>query len=255
MDNPKKSFDFSHPIEFSKFNAELDRQPKTKKTQTVEAKPTPANIKGRGMKQQQVLMVVFLLLISLIAAGAFSIMQTLRIQELESELNPGPEVAGVTTSVDGNNIIVGSGFSIIVEERTPEGFTLETDFGPIDYLNRSGSSTRLLAQVDKGGISLLTGIEVEVIEYDNKMEEAEFIETITEYLGSEYSLASEKVKVSEQFELSKFTPQSQDDPTYYATVTTDNYYLIGVYNQTAEYSEFIEYTRFTDSLVPGLWLN
>jgi hypothetical protein len=255
MDSPNKPFDFSHPIEFSKFDAELDRKPQTKVEKTSKPERTPAEIKNQGMKQRQVLLVVFLLLISLIAAGAFSIMQTLRIQELEEELNPGPEVAGVTTSLDGDNIIVGSGFSIIVEQKTPEGFKLETDFGPIDYLNQPGSTTSLLAQVDKGGVELLTGIVVEVVEYDNKLENEEFVERIQEYLGSSYSLTSERIQVSDQFELAKFIPQSQDDPTYYVTVTTDNYYLITLYNQTAEYPEFTDHTRFTDSLVPGLWLN
>jgi hypothetical protein len=253
-DQNKTEFDFSRPIEFSKFDAEIEPRHKPEEA----PKPVEQSAKQpkqKGLKNQQVLLIVFLLMVSLVVAGAFSIMQTLRIQELEEELNPGPEVAGITDSVDGDNIIVGSGFSIIVSEKTPEGFLLETDFGQVDLLDQSGSTTTFMAELDKGGAELLTGIQVQVVEYDNKLEIDEYIDLVEEYLGSDYSLSSERVKVSDQFELAKFVPQSQDDPVYYATVTTDNYYLISLYNQTSKYPEFTDHTRFTDSLIAGLWLN
>ncbi len=252
MNKLTEEFDFSQPIEFSKLGSEpnLEVKLKKQKSQTIDSQK-----KASDPKNQQVLVIVFILLVGLIAAGSFSIIQALRVQELENELNPGPEVAGVSNTDQGNNIIVGSGFSIIMDQPTPESFNLKTNFGSVNFLSKVGSTTQFLAQLEKGGLDLTTGIEVQIAEYDNKLDADQFIEEIDSTLGSSYTLGSEQIKVSDQFELAKFVSQSQDDPTYYATVTTENYYLIKIYNQTSEYSEFIDYSRFTDNLIPNLWLN
>lgn len=253
MEEKNNQFDFSQPVDFNILNDEAD--PKNTLEDKKNTKTTLIAKKPDNLKHHHILLVVFVLLVGLIVAGAFSINQTLRIQELENKNLKNAQVAGISEEVEVENIIVGSGFSIITDQKTPASFELKTEFGKIVYLNLQGSTTLLLARQEKGGTELITGLEVHVVEYDNKLTNDSFLVKMQEYLGTTYVLDSNKVKVSGQFELNKLNPKSKDDPVYYTTVTADNYYIIKLYNQTAPYSEFLSETRFTDQLVPSLWLN
>lgn len=253
MSSNSDEFDFSQPVDFGVLGGQATVRGHQGQADGATARSSKNN--PTHAKNHQIWVLIFVLLTGLIAAGAFSVNQTLRIQELESEFAANPQVVGASTNSSMDNIIVGSGFSIIVDQKTPSNFELKTNFGRIKYLNALGSTTQLLSRREKGGIELLTGIEVQVVEYDNKLTEEAFLKRMQEVLGGNYTLASEKIKVPKQFELRKFVPRSKDDPTYYVTVTADNYYVIKLYNQTAAYPEFTEDTRFTDKLIPALWLN
>ncbi len=245
-------FDFSRPISFEEsdyYDAveynQLRSRLKTKhKSQTHQPK---FNVR--------LFLLVIVLLLSLIAVGSFSIVQTMKIQDLEEKLNNGSQVAGINEQIKKEHFIVGSGWTILVDQEPPDGYVLEHNLIEADYLNRKVSATSFLARINKGAMQLTTGIEIHTAEYDNKMTLEEFVSVIEQYLGKNYLKSNQILTVSNQFDLVRFSPKSKDDPTYYVTMTFDNYYVIKVFNQTERFPEFIDYTRFTDKLISGLWLN
>ena len=245
-------FDFSQPVNLDNSSENFDSVEKVIKKKLFTEKQKVKSERG----SYKLLLLVFVLFLGLIATGSFSFLQTLRIQELEQKVNLTEQVAGAKDGpVKSENYIVGSGWTIVLLEQPPQGFVLETELKQADYLNRQVVVSRFLAKVNKGSLQLLSGIEVEVAEFDNRMNYQEFVNLIKEYLGNQYIQASQPLLVSNQFSLTKFTPKSKDDPVYYVTLTLENYYLIRVFNQTEKFPEFINYTRFTDGLIDKLWLN
>jgi len=245
-------FDFSQPANLSNSVENFDSVEKVIKQKLFSEQKKAKAERGN----YKLLLLIFVLFLGLIATGSFSLLQTLRIQELEQKVNLTEQVAGVKDdSVKFENYIVGSGWTIILPEPPPQGFTLETELKQADYLNRQVVVSRFLAKVNKGSLQLLSGVEIEVAEFDNRMNYEQFVNLIKEYLGNKYIQASQPLVVSNQFSLTKFTPKSKDDPVYYVTLTSENYYLIRVFNQTEKFPDLIDYTRFTDSLIDKLWLN
>ncbi len=245
-------FDFSQPVNLSNSVENFDSVEKVIKQKLFSEQKKTKSERGN----YKLLLLVFVLFLGLIATGSFSLLQTLRIQELEQKVNLTEQVAGVKDeSMNSENYIVGSGWTLILPEQPPQGFVLETELKQADYLNRQVAVSRFLAKVNKGGLQLLSGIEIEVAEFDNRMNYQEFVNLIKDYLGAKYIQAGQPIVVSEQFSLTKFTPKSKDDPVYYVTLTLENYYLIKVFNQTEKFPDLINYTRFTDGLIERLWLN
>ncbi len=244
-------FDFSQPVSFeeSDYYNDFDKQFKPRLNAKLNSQLNQPKFNS-GL-----FLVVTVLLLSLIAIGSFSIVQTIKIQNLEEKLNNGSQVAGINEQTSKEHFIVGSGWTILVDQKPPAGYVLEHSLIEADYLNRKVSATSFLARMNKGAMQLTTGIEVHTAEYDNKMTLEEFVSVIEQYLGKKYLKSNQTLTVSGQFDLVRFSPKSKDDPVYYVTVTFDNYYVIKIFNQTERFPEFIDYTRFTDKLISGLWLN
>jgi hypothetical protein len=75
-------------------------------------------------------------------------------------------------------------------------------------------------------------------------------------LGKDYEIKSTDISIPKNIKLSKIQQKNASaDVSYYATVTADNYYVVKIINESVNYPELEEYTKFTDSFLEGLFLN
>lgn len=200
---------------------------------------------------------VFVLMVSLVGLGITALLQYQRSQTILAQFESS-SVAGVSERTDVQNIITAEGFSIILDQPTPEGYELDRSSGPSEYLTELDSVTSsLLAQFDQDEANIISGIEVEVTEYDNALNKTEFADLVLSQLGEDYSKMAGEVEIPKNFSLThlKNTSETTDGIDYYTAVTSNNYYVIKLYTQTSPFPEYITYTRFSDDLLSGLYLN
>jgi len=202
--------------------------------------------------------VVLVLMLSLGALGAFSLME---IKNRDAQLSSikdttSKKVAGVTDTKVSPTRITGTGFSVVMDEQSPEGYTLEYKKIDSEFLsNKTASVTSYMVEKSQNNEALKTGLEVAVVEYDNILDSKTFASKVLEKLGGDYTLASTSVSIPKDLKLSKLTSKNATDATYYTAVTKQNYYVIKVYNQTSKYSELVDYTRYTDKMLNNIYLN
>lgn len=203
------------------------------------------------------LVIVFLLL-SLGGLGVFTLTEINKNNLTIDELKRSTQIAGVSDQQAFNYPpISGYGFTILPQSPTPENFSLERKTTNFQFLNnRQAVLTSLLRQELKEGNKFKSGIEIEVLEYDNKLNQKEYSELIKQGLGENFQIVSEDITIAKNFKLTKI--QNQTDPNsavFYTTLTTDNYYLIRIYNQLQAFPEFESTAKFTSNLLEWLYLN
>lgn len=243
------AFDFKQPIQPNKYFEEYVRS----KEQHIKSK-----LYRQPPQNAHLWAIVFVLMVSMVGLGVFALLQKQEMDRYLAGLNPNPSVAGISDSNQiGKNIITAEGFSLVLNTQTPEAFQLNRESGQFQPLEgQTAVTTSLLAKTNQDNQELLSGIQVSVIEYDNKLDRKTYDQAILKYLGQEYEIKGENISIPSEFQLSKIQHKTNPDGVaYYTSVTLDNYYLIKVYNQTAKYPELTPITRFTDSLLEGLYLN
>jgi hypothetical protein len=199
--------------------------------------------------------VVFILMLSLIGLGTFSIVQKQKTdQELATLRNQ--KVAGANENLNVKNIIAADGFSLVMSQATPNQFKLTRQTEPFGFLpDKIAVKTSLLAKIPADGKDQISGIEVSVSEYDNKLDRQAFDQVVIEKLGKDYNLKSDDINIPNNFKISKIQAQASDGVAYYTAVTTANYYVIKIYTQTSKNNDLAEINRFTDSMLENLYLN
>jgi hypothetical protein len=199
---------------------------------------------------------VFVLMVSLVGLGITALLQYRETQVLLAQYS---DVAGVSDVQEIRNTITAEGFSIVLDEETPEGYVVTRSTGESDFVEGVTSvTTSFLAELENDqGDTVLSGIEVEVIEYDNRLNQSDFAESVVEELGENYSIVAGEIELPKDFAASiiRNTSDTTDGIDYHTAVTSSNYYVIKVYTQSSPFPELVTYTRFSDSLLGNLYLN
>lgn len=201
--------------------------------------------------------VVFILMITLVGLGTFTLNELKRSNESLSDIKQ-QQVAGVK-DVQGFNHppISGYGFTILPNQTVSEDFKLDRNTGQSKiFPSRSSVVSSFIAEELRDGKKMKSGIEVEVLEYDNKYNQADFTDIVKKTLPSSFEITSKDIIIPRSFKISRIEDKDKiGGIVYYTAVTTDNYYVIKIYNQTKDYQEFLSVNRFTESILQNLYLN
>lgn len=201
---------------------------------------------------------IFVLMISLVGLGITALLQYQNTQQLLARYETA-DVAGANEgSIQIQNIITAEGFSIVLDEPTPEEYKLNRSTEISKFVPEiQSTTTSLIAPIDVSGVTVQSGISVEVTEYDNKLTKEEFAEQVAQQLGEDYVVIGDEVSIPKDYSVTKIKNNgaTTDNIEYYTTVTSSNYYVIKVYMQTAQFPELISNTRFSDTLLQNVYLN
>lgn len=202
--------------------------------------------------------VVFILMLTLVALGTFTLSQLNQNNQEISNLKAKNSVAG---SMDENVYnyppISGYAFTILPGEAVPEGFDLtkKTQQSAV-FPTRQAELTSYLNEKLVSGRKLKSGIEVEVLEYDNQYNQEQFADFFVKVLGSDFTITSNDITIPRNFKISRIDALDKNTGySYYTAVTADNYYIIKFYNQSSEVSELKNLTKFTENILGWLYLN
>jgi hypothetical protein len=239
------NFDFKKPYQsgedFEAYIKETEYHLKNR----IDSKATHSNLLG----------LVTILTIGLLGLGGYLFWQTQSGGDVIGSLQQ-KKVAGVQeTSVQ--NIFSGEGFSIVFKTSTPAGFDSSKKSVELPYIkNKKGVETTFFNKQDFSGTIITNSISIVTSEYDNVYDLAKFSNLVVQNLGADYEIKSSEISIPKNIKLSKIQKKGgSDDVSYFAAVTGDNYYMIKIINESRDYPQLNEYTKFTDSFLEGLYLN
>jgi hypothetical protein len=199
--------------------------------------------------------IVSFLMLSLVALGIFTLLQKQDSDRQIAALQKG-SVAGVNDRSEfDKNIITAEAFSIVTNQPIPSSYKLERQMVSSPYLEgKPAVVSRFQATVQKEGKDLVSGLEAWVTEYDNKLDRSSFTEQVATKLGGDYQVQSQDVVLPKDIKVTRIAT-SNPSLAYYVAVTSDNYYVFKISNQTAQYSDLADLSRFTENLLESLYLN
>jgi hypothetical protein len=241
----KNKFDFKQPYQsgedFDTYIKETEYHLKNR----IDSKTAHSNL----------ITLVAILTIGLISLGGYVFWQMRDNESKLSDLQQ-KKVAGIQESTP-QNIFSGEGFSIVLKNNTPNGFKSEKISVDFPYIKgKKGVETTYASKQAIGSSSVTNSISIVSSENDNKYDTKKFSELVISSLGKDYEVKSEDISIPKNLKLTKIQKiGDSDEINYYTTVTSDNYYVIKVVNESKNYPELDEYTKFTDSFLEGLYLN
>lgn len=201
---------------------------------------------------------VFLLMLTLVGLGTFTLTQLRQNNQEISNLKQKNAVAGSTDENSYNYPpISGYAFTILPGEAVPAGYNLtrKTEQSTI-FKDRTAVFSSYINESLNSGRKIKSGIEVEVLEYDNKYNQQQFSDLIATTLGNNFKLVSNDIIIPRNFKISRIDSQDKNiGYNYYVAVTNDNYYIIKIFNQSIGISDLKDVNRFTDNILGWLYLN
>lgn len=195
------------------------------------------------------------LFIVLVVITIFSINSYFSIKHNENkELSNTPVVAGADDKMV--KYVSGDSFSFVFSGGYPGEYILKSNTNEVlnffeDKILKKSSFTAIL---NDGGESLETGIVIYTRESDG-LDNEQFSKSIEKNLGSDYKITSTNIPTPGGFNLTKISTPDLQDEVYYTLVTSENYYLIKIINETIHDTKYQILTNFTDNLIEQLYLN
>jgi len=202
--------------------------------------------------------IVFILMLSLVALGTFTLSQLNKNNQEISNLRTKNSVAGSTDqNVFNYPPVSGFGFTILPGEEAPDGFEISKKIQQSSvFPTRQAEVTSYINEKLVSGRKLKSGIEVEVMEYDNQYNQQQFAELFVKVLGGGFEITSNDITIPRDFKISRIDAIDKNvGYIYYSAVTADNYYIIKYFNQSSEISELKNLSKFTNNIISWLYLN
>lgn len=149
--------------------------------------------------------------------------------------------------------ILGSNFSIKPNTTPPDGFKF-TEAETSLFIFSRGLLASYLFEIEDEFSTIKSGIKIFSREYDNRFSQEDFAVMFKNSLGSDYRISSEEIIMPKNIRLTKIV-SSQEDVTHFIGVTSENYYVIKVYNPTNHYLVNEKISDFTSNILDYLYLN
>lgn len=235
-------FDFVKPVkvEFSS-GYSLEEQKKSIEKNFVENKKT-SNTKSFAT-------IITLIAISLVVLCGYTIWQL-----VDSNHNV-EKIALEKKSLVNNSIIIsGETFSLVLKANPTAKFDKEVTDEKMEVLdNKKSTLTKYFTTLTNDKTA---GIEVSNADYDNKLSQDGFANKLLDYLGSDYSISSERIFLQRGFFTNKIIPKNNpDNIAFYPVVSSSNYYIIKTTNPTKNDTDKTEISKFVDDLIMQIYLN
>jgi hypothetical protein len=233
-------FDFKQPIQ----NVE---QPFEEFVKEAKTNNSPAINKTRKSAGKYLL--VTLLGLNILGLGVFGY-----ISLNDNQVNQ-PEVAGEQEILK-KNTFSGTGYSIVTDKEIPKGYKASEVSKNLPFLqNLPGNESRYLIEDKVNGNVIKSGFEIFRAENNNALNETEYTQAVRSFLGNDYVVDPQTITLPNQIFAYKLSSPRDQNIYYYVARTTDNYYLIKVYNQSNGVAHLSEYTDFINTLPNTLFLN
>jgi hypothetical protein len=252
-ESSKTTFDFNSVTDLTSTNLDkyLEEKEKAIKQQML---PNKSQRKENSFAW----LFVFALLISLIGLGTLTLSESRKNKELLSELENKSQVLGTSDEKkEVTNPISGYGFSILPDTTPPQDFEMSRKTQDSQLMkDRSEVVTDYLASFNREGSEQLSGVSITVLEYDNRFNQEQLSSQLVTYLGSDYEIKAKDILIPRNLKVWKIEKKGRtENISYFTLVTTENYYIIKVYNETSKYPELSEISKFTDTILQKLYLN
>jgi hypothetical protein len=199
------------------------------------------------------------LTVCLIGLGVYSFSEISNNEvQLSQARNQIQQIAGMVDDTPSENqipAITGDWFSIAPKTVPPREFIKSSETIDFEYLDgKKAKTTAFVANIKEDNLEkqLKTGIEVQVVEFDNKYNSKQFSDLVLEKLGEDFNIESRDINIPKNFKLTKI---SNSDEEFYTAVTEDNYYLIKLFRETKNIEKYENLNNFTDSILENLYLN
>ena len=199
----------------------------------------------------------FAAIVSLVAVALIVLCGYAVWQLIETNKKIDQAVVQKKLDVDKSIIVSGDSFSLVMATNPPAKFTKTSAESKMDSLDSKKSTiTSYFYELQKDENQKLAGIEVTNTEYDNKLSQDSFANKYLEFLGSEYTMSSEKTFLPRGFFTNKIIPKNNpDNIAFYPVVSSNNYYIIKTTNQIRDNSDLVEISKFVDGLINQIYLN
>jgi hypothetical protein len=241
-----EKFDFKHPYKSADNFDEYVEQSTFHLKNRIESLTTHSQLRG----------FIALLVVVLVSLGLFTYFQSRGKDASLADLNTKATVAGITEE-EIQNIVSGDTFSIILTQPTPKGFKMTKQVRDSKYLAGKKAIVNLFESIQKKDQNdVINLIEIEAVETDGAKTGEEFAQFMSQKLGTSFEIREKDIEIPKAVKLTKILENNNTGTTaYYTTKTEENYYVIRVVNQSVPYPDLSAYTEFTNSFIPGLYLN
>lgn len=214
------------------------------------------NLKNRMKKNNgNIFLIGFvsLLLVSFIALGGYTWFQVAQNNSNSGQNNQA--VLGEKESAI-QNIYSGEGFSILAQTASPKGFELTKTTGETAYFpGKQVVQTLLKSDQTSKGQRFVDGVTVTRLENDGKYNAVEFSQYIAKNLGSNYTIGKNDIEIPKDVVLTQIDAINNSNKTLFTTITTDNYFVIEIQNDSKNSPDRKEYNEFIGTILPNLYLN
>lgn len=200
--------------------------------------------------------IITLLLVTLVGLGALSIREIQKGNQTITRLSERQsEVAGVTNRPYEQEPITGFGFAILPDREIPQEFEQNREVINSPFFEgREQVESSFLVNIQTPQEQLKSGLTIGVLEYDNQLNHQQFSDLVAKTLGPSFSVKTDSIVLNKDFKLQKISNELES-PTYYTAVTTDNYYIITMYDDLQGQAEYTAINQITDNLLDWLYLN
>jgi hypothetical protein len=235
-------FDFVKPIkvEFSS-GYSLEEQKKSIEKKFVENK--------KKSSTKSFAAIITIIAISLVTLCSYTIWQL-----IDSDKNIEKIALEKKSIVDNSVIISGDTFSLVLKTNPEANFIKEITNEKMEVLdNKQSTLTKYYTNLND---DVTAGIEVSNSDYDNRLSQDGFANKYLDYLGSDYTISTEKVFLQRGFFTNKITPK--DNPNniaFYPVVSSSNYYIIKTTNPIKNDTNKVAISKFVEDLISQIYLN
>jgi hypothetical protein len=200
--------------------------------------------------------IISVLLITLVGLGSLSVREIQKGNQTISQLSERQsQVAGVTNRPYEQEPVTGFGFAILPDQEIPQEFSQQRQIIDSPYFEgREQVQSSFLATLQTPQEQLRSGLSIGVLEYDNQLNHEEFSNLVATTLGQDFEVEEEVLVLAKDFKLQKVS-NPLSSLTYYTAITTDNYYIITIYDDLEGRDEYAEINQVTDNLLGWLYLN
>ena len=242
--NPKSKFDFVGPakVEFTS-GFSLGEQKKN-----IEQKFSETKKNKQSKSLVSIITLIALALACLCGYTVWMLRETNNQMENSSQISKSTPINPFVISWDTA--------SIVLDSQPTETFVKTSGPSKMDLLDGKKSTlSSYLNSTSRDGKDLISGIEINSSEYDNKLSQDSFVDKVLENLGSEYSKGTDKIYLPKGFFTNKIISKSNSNLAYYPVVSSDNYYIIKVKNDAKTAGSNLSTPKFVDELINKTYLN
>jgi hypothetical protein len=178
---------------------------------------------------------------------------TYQIYKYEHDL----EYKANKSNIKDAKIITGDGFSFVIDTSIPNGFYKESNRIDFEWLEgKKGFVNSFISKDNIDGEENINGVSVFSTEYDSKLSQKDFAQTVSEKLGDTFRLGLDKVSLGNGTLLNHHAPVNpRIKINYFTAVNSNSYYVIKVYNQGKDNPKVNDKAEFTKGLLNNLRLN
>jgi hypothetical protein len=154
-------------------------------------------------------------------------------------------------------IIAGDSFSFAIAKGIPSGFSKESQRVDFEWIEgRKGFVNSFMSKEKIEGEENVNGLSVYTTEYDSKLGQSEFTQSVAGKIGNDYKISNERISLINGVILTPIIPiNSRTKITYYTAVNTSNYFVIKSYTQGKDNPKINDKAEFTKELLNNLRIN